>query len=174
MQHVDIAIVGGGIVGLTLAAALKHSELSIAIVDKAVCYQTLDEKPTARVSAINQANIKALQQFDVWSHLQQDRANPYTDMHVWDKDSFGDIHFSCDEMGSDALGVIVENQALVNALSKSVQVSLLIEFQVFTYSCFQFSPRQINNLLKRRSGSSRIMVSFSPTYLSTPTECIAV
>ena len=29
MQHVDIAIVGGGIVGLTLAAALKHSALSI-------------------------------------------------------------------------------------------------------------------------------------------------
>ncbi|PTT97804.1 FAD-dependent 2-octaprenylphenol hydroxylase, partial [Pseudomonas sp. HMWF031] len=127
MQHVDIAIVGGGIVGLTLAAALKHSELSIAIVDKAACYQTLDEKPTARVSAINQANIKALQQFDVWSHLQQDRANPYTDMHVWDKDSFGDIHFSCDEMGSDALGVIVENQALVNALSKSVEAQPNVE-----------------------------------------------
>ena len=77
--------------------------------------------------AINQANIKALQQFDVWSHLQQDRANPYTDMHVWDKDSFGDIHFSCDEMGSDALGVIVENQALVNALSKSVEAQPNVE-----------------------------------------------
>ena len=72
MQHVDIAIVGGGIVGLTLAAALKHSELSIAIVDKAACYQTLDEKPTARVSAINQANIKALQQFDVYRMVRTD------------------------------------------------------------------------------------------------------
>lgn len=119
MQHVDIAIVGGGIVGLTLAAALKNSELSIAVIDKAACYQPLTEKPTARVSAINQANIKALKQFDVWNYLQQDRANPYTDMHVWDKDSFGDIHFSCGEMGSDALGIIVENQALVNALAKA-------------------------------------------------------
>ena len=119
MQHVDIAIVGGGIVGLTLAAALKNSELSIAVIDKAACYQPLSEKPTARVSAINQANIKALQQFDVWNYLQQDRANPYTDMHVWDKDSFGDIHFSCAEMGSDALGIIVENQALVNALAEA-------------------------------------------------------
>ena len=119
MQHVDIAIVGGGIVGLTLAAALKNSELSIAVIDKAACYQPLSEKPTARVSAINQANIKALKQFDVWSYLQQDRANPYTDMHVWDKDSFGDIHFSCGEMGSDALGIIVENQALVNALAEA-------------------------------------------------------
>lgn len=119
MQHVDIAIVGGGIVGLTLAAALKNSELSIAVIDKAACYQPLSEKPTARVSAINQANIKALKQFDVWNYLQQDRANPYTDMHVWDKDSFGDIHFSCGEMGSDALGIIVENQALVNALAEA-------------------------------------------------------
>ena len=119
MQHVDIAIVGGGIVGLTLAAALKNSELSIAVIDKAVCYQPLSEKPTARVSAINQANIKALKQLDVWNYLQQDRANPYTDMHVWDKDSFGDIHFSCAEMGSDALGIIVENQALVNALAEA-------------------------------------------------------
>ena len=119
MQHVDIAIVGGGIVGLTLAAALKNSELSIAVIDKAACYQPLSEKPTARVSAINQANIKALKQFDVWNYLQQDRANPYTDMHVWDKDSFGDIHFSCSEMGSDALGIIVENQALVNALAEA-------------------------------------------------------
>ena len=121
MQHVDIAIVGGGIVGLTLAAALKDSELNIAIIDKSPCYQVLADRPTARVSAINQANIKALQQFGVWPHLQQDRANPYTAMHVWDKDSFGDIHFSCDEMGSDTLGVIVENQALVNALAKSLE-----------------------------------------------------
>ena len=121
MQHVDIAIVGGGIVGLTLAAALKDSELNIAVIDKSPCYQELADKPAARVSAINQANIKALQRFDVWPHLQQERANPYTAMYVWDKDSFGDIHFSCDEMGSDTLGVIVENQALVNALAKSVE-----------------------------------------------------
>lgn len=120
MQHVDIAIVGGGIVGLTLACALKNSELQVAIIDKADCIQALGEKPSARVSAINQANISALQALNVWSHLQQDRACAYTEMHVWDKDSFGDIHFSCDEMGSDALGVIVENQALVNALATTV------------------------------------------------------
>lgn len=120
MQHVDIAIVGGGIVGLTLAAALKNSELNIAVIDKKASYQPLKDKPTARVSAINQANIAALQQLDVWQHVQQNRTSAYTHMHVWDKDSFGDIHFSCDEMGSDALGVIMENQALVNGLAEAV------------------------------------------------------
>ncbi|MEQ3639494.1 MAG: FAD-dependent monooxygenase [Alteromonas sp.] len=121
MQHVDIGIVGGGIVGLTLAAALKESSLSVAIIDKHPLSTALGEKPTARVSAINQANIAALQSLDAWQHLQKDRANSYVAMHVWDKDSFGDIHFSCEEMGSDALGVIVENQALINALAQSVE-----------------------------------------------------
>ena len=121
MQHVDIGIVGGGIVGLTLAAALKESSLSVAIIDKHPLSTALGEKPTARVSAINQANIAALQSLDAWQHLQKDRANAYVAMHVWDKDSFGDIHFSCEEMGSEALGVIVENQALINALAQSVE-----------------------------------------------------
>ncbi len=120
MQHVDIAIVGGGIVGLTLAAALKQSELSVAVIDKNASFQPLSNKPSARVSAINQANIDALEKLGVWPFVAQDRLQAYTAMHVWDKDSFGDIHFSCDDMNQPALGVIMENQALVNALSEAV------------------------------------------------------
>lgn len=41
-------------------------------------------------------------------------------MYVWDKDSFGDIYFNCDDMGNDSLGVIVENVVLVNGLVESV------------------------------------------------------
>ncbi|MAI64114.1 MAG: FAD-dependent 2-octaprenylphenol hydroxylase [Alteromonas sp.] len=121
MQHVDIGIVGGGIVGLTLAAALKDSSLSVGVIDKHPLSTALGDKATSRVSAINQANITALQNLNVWPHVQPNRANPYVAMHVWDKDSFGDIHFHCHEMGSDTLGVIVENQALVNALAHTVE-----------------------------------------------------
>ena len=121
MQHVDIAIIGGGIVGLTLAAALKDAPCSIAVINKHPLVVPLLDTPSPRVSAINQANIEALDSLGVWQFVQQDRVNPYKAMHVWDKDSFGDIHFSCDEMGSDTLGVIVENQALVNALAQAVE-----------------------------------------------------
>lgn len=120
MQHVDIAIVGGGIVGLTLAAALKDAPCSIAVVNKTELLVPLNDAPSPRVSAINQANINALKSLGVWRFINTQRVNPYKAMHVWDKDSFGDIHFSCDEMGSDSLGVIAENAALVNALAESV------------------------------------------------------
>ncbi|ALM89523.1 MULTISPECIES: FAD-dependent monooxygenase [Alteromonas] len=124
MQHVDIAIVGGGIVGLTLAAALKDAPCRIAIINKGAIDQPLGDKPGARVSAINQANINALKKADVWQHIDESRANPYNAMHVWDKDSFGDIHFAGNDTGgeleSDTLGVIIENQALINGLAHSV------------------------------------------------------
>ena len=124
MQHVDIAIVGGGIVGLTLAAALKDAPCRIAIINKGAIDQPLGDKPGARVSAINQANINALKKADVWLHIDESRANPYNAMHVWDKDSFGDIHFAGNNTGgeleSDTLGVIIENQALINGLAHSV------------------------------------------------------
>lgn len=120
MQQVDIAIVGGGIVGLTLAAALKDAPCSIAVVDKSELLVPLSDKPSPRVSAINQANIDALKTLGVWRFINTERVNPYVAMHVWDKDSFGDIHFNCDDMGSESLGVIAENAALVNALTESV------------------------------------------------------
>ena len=120
MQHVDIAIIGGGIVGLTLAAALKDAPCSIAVINKHPLVVPLLDTPSPRVSAINQANIEALDSLGVWQFVQQDRVNPYKAMHVWDKDSFGDIHFNCDDMGNDSLGVIAENAALVNGLADSV------------------------------------------------------
>ncbi|GEA05472.1 2-octaprenyl-6-methoxyphenol hydroxylase [Alteromonas sp. KUL42] len=145
MQHVDIAIVGGSIVGLTLAAALKAVDVTVAVIDKNPSFQALAPKPTARVSAINHGNIRALEAFDVWSGVQADRASPYTSMHVWDKDSFGDINFSCDDIGSDALGVIVENQALVNALAQATS--------------------QQNNVLQITAGIERILAGPLQTML---------
>ena len=36
MQSVDIAIIGGGMVGLALAAAFKDSDLRVAVIEGAV------------------------------------------------------------------------------------------------------------------------------------------
>lgn len=159
MQHVDIAIVGAGIVGLTLAAALKGSDLSVAVIDKNDCYQQLSEKPSARVSAINQANICALEHVDVWNYLQKDRASAYNAMHVWDKDSFGDIHFSCDDMGSDALGMIVENQALVNALWEAVSHQPNVQVMTTVIERILAGPQQTMLMLANNDAiSCRLLV----------------
>ncbi|GGW93839.1 FAD-dependent monooxygenase [Alteromonas halophila] len=120
MKQVDIAVVGGGIVGLTLVSALADSGLTVAVISDAPLSQPLKATPDVRVSAINAVNAEALSARGIWSQIRNDRVCPYNEMDVWDKDSFGHIHFDCHDMQSEQLGHIVENQALVNALADGV------------------------------------------------------
>ncbi|MEW9797263.1 FAD-dependent monooxygenase [Alteromonas sp. CYL-A6] len=121
MQQVDIAIVGAGMVGLSLAAALEGSGLSVALVSTLPLRQPDTPQWDVRVSAINAANRQALETLGVWCRLNPEKVAAYQHMHVWDKDSFGEIHFDCASMQMPHLGHIVENQALVNALASQVE-----------------------------------------------------
>ncbi|WP_438887170.1 NAD(P)-binding protein, partial [Bacillus cereus group sp. Bce037] len=84
MQSVDIAIVGGGMVGLTLAAALKDSDLRIAIIESKAPDTQLDALPDVRVSALSRASETVLKNLGVWSGILARRAKPYLGMEVWE------------------------------------------------------------------------------------------
>lgn len=116
MHQVDIAIVGAGMVGLTLARALKDSGLSIAVISHQPAKSEIPDTPLLRVSAIHAANQTALQNLGAWPLMPQERLSAYTAMQVWDTDSFGKISFDCKEMQAPELGHIIENQLIVNAL----------------------------------------------------------
>lgn len=118
MHHCDIAIVGAGMVGLTLANALADSGLAVALISREPLTQPLSEQPGLRVSAINAANQRALECAGVWQRMPAGRISAYTDMTVWDKDSFGRIAFSAAENGLESLGHIIENQVLTNAMAE--------------------------------------------------------
>lgn len=120
MFQADIAIVGAGMVGLALARSLKDADLSVILLDTTPIAKPLSSQPELRVSAINAANKQALETLGVWQHIAQERLSAYTQMQVWDQDSFGQIKFSSEEMGTTELGHIIENQSLVNALHSQV------------------------------------------------------
>ncbi|MGL5604638.1 MAG: FAD-dependent oxidoreductase, partial [Plesiomonas sp.] len=66
MQAFDIVIIGGGMVGLTLAAALQDSPLRIAVLESQQPDTTLTDEPDVRVSALNLASQNILTHLDVW------------------------------------------------------------------------------------------------------------
>lgn len=69
MQKFDILIVGGGIVGLTTALAIrKLTTLTVAIVDTAEL-TPLSLVPETRVSAINIASQQLFENLGVWQKL---------------------------------------------------------------------------------------------------------
>jgi 2-octaprenylphenol hydroxylase len=127
MRAFDIVVVGGGIVGLTQALALKNSGLSVAVVESHVSQGMPIGDPQLRVSALTLATENILQNLGVWQNLDANRLCSYVDMQVWDQDSFGKIEFSADQVHKKQLGHIVENQAIRHSLWMQAQNSSHIE-----------------------------------------------
>ncbi|WFW14036.1 FAD-dependent 2-octaprenylphenol hydroxylase [Citrobacter freundii] len=124
MQSVDVAIVGGGMVGLAVACGLQGSGLRVAVLEQHVLQPlAADAPPQLRVSAINAASEKLLTRLGVWSDIVASRACCYHGMEVWDKDSFGRIEFDDQSMGYSHLGHIVENSVVHYALWQKAQQS---------------------------------------------------
>ena len=124
MQSVDVAIVGGGMVGLAVACGLQGSGLRVAVLEQRVPEPlAADAPPQLRVSAINAASEKLLTRLGVWQDILSRRASCYHGMEVWDKDSFGHISFDDQSMGYNHLGHIVENSVIHYALWNKAQQS---------------------------------------------------
>lgn len=116
-QAYDIAIVGGGMVGLATAIGLAQANLNIVVID-AGHTEAVSGEPRLRVSAINKASQRLLEHLGAWSYLDIARVTPYQKMTVWDKDSFGKIAFDASRIGETSLGAIIENEAISYALAK--------------------------------------------------------
>ncbi|MDI9765050.1 FAD-dependent 2-octaprenylphenol hydroxylase [Pantoea dispersa] len=117
MQTFDVAIAGGGMVGLAVACGLQGSGLRVAVLEKAPEPQFDAAAPASvRVSAINAACERLLQKLDVWSTILALRASAYHGMEVWDQDSFGSISFDDEQQGLSHLGHIIENEVIHSAL----------------------------------------------------------
>lgn len=157
----DVVIVGGGMVGASLACALADSGLRLAVLDSQpfaaqdAAPANLFTSPSAepafdpRVSAITPASQQFFNEIGVWDAIAARRLSPYTDMHIWDGDGTGSIHFSAADIHADLLGHIIENSVIVAALQQrlcgSNNISLL-------------TPVTLTGLTPPSSGSSEAQV----------------
>ncbi len=113
----DLIIAGGGMVGSTLACALGHADLKIALLEGAPLERIRPGEDTdLRVSAINRASQRIFAAVDAWSGMAAWRVSPFRDMRVWDAGGFGQIHFDSATLGEPLLGWIVENRVIQYAL----------------------------------------------------------
>ncbi len=125
-RQFDIVIIGAGIAGTALAAALSGNGLSLALVEAQPL--TRPELPTvcdlqhfdSRVSALTPRSRRFLEQLGAWDAIDGYRQCPYRHMTVWDAEGTGQIEFDCAEVNVPVLGHIVENRAIVSALLAGV------------------------------------------------------
>ncbi len=111
----DVAIVGGGLVGLTLAIALDRAGLSVALVDADEPAKLARDAFDGRAAAIATGSARVLQGLGLWP-LIAPHAEPIRDIRVSDGDSSLFLHYDHRELGSDPFGYIVENRFTRRAL----------------------------------------------------------
>ncbi|SQB37743.1 monooxygenase [Citrobacter koseri] len=124
MQSVDVAIVGGGMVGLAVACGLQGSGLRVAVLEQRVPQPLASDAPRHYACRLSMPPVKnCLRVLGVWSDILARRASCYHGMEVWDKDSFGRIEFDDKSMGYSHLGHIIENSVIHYALWQKAQQS---------------------------------------------------
>jgi len=116
LEKVDLIIVGGGMVGMAAACALKDSGLHVVVVERSEPVVRKSLGRDCRVSAIVMGNVQILQGMGVWEYIKD--IGPMHAMRVWDDQRPGGIRFDAGEIGEDALGYLVENSKLQAAMIK--------------------------------------------------------
>ncbi len=117
MLHYDIAIVGGGIAGMTLACALKDSGLSVVLIEA---------KPQSAAVAKGQAyaisllSSRIFQGLGVWQKMLP-QISTFRQIHLSDADYPGVVQFQPQDLNTDALGYVAEHGVLQTCLQEFLQ-----------------------------------------------------
>jgi 2-polyprenylphenol 6-hydroxylase len=106
----DVAVVGGGMVGAAAALALARAGFSTALLEaRAPAAWDANAEVDLRVVGLAPSSVILLDELGVWTSIRDARAGPYSHMHVWDAESGAAIDFDAASEGRDRLGYIVEN-----------------------------------------------------------------
>ncbi|MGF1547272.1 MAG: UbiH/UbiF/VisC/COQ6 family ubiquinone biosynthesis hydroxylase [Thiotrichales bacterium] len=113
----DVIVVGGGMIGLTLALALAREGKRVGVIEAREPAPFAPNDPyDQRVIAVSRAAQNLMARLGVWPQLQAWRVSPYQHMVVWDAQGDGAIQFSANDLGEPNLGHIAENRLLQLAL----------------------------------------------------------
>ena len=119
-MNVDIAIVGGGPVGASLARALATAGLSLALVEPKTPRPLPATGFDQRVYALNGHSRRFLERCGIWQELSPERIAPVREMRVFGDDA-SKIEFSAYRSGVAELATIVEEANLRLALQSSLK-----------------------------------------------------
>ena len=114
----DLIIVGAGLAGASLAAALRGSRLKIAVVESQPPARA--EGWDARIYAISPANVDFLSEIGAWQHLDPGRLTPVYDMRIAG-DAGGRLDFSAYDCGLRELAWIVESGLMQRELWETLK-----------------------------------------------------
>lgn len=139
---VDILIVGGGLVGLSLAAALRASPLSVALVDAQAPPPKPDKSLKARALVLNAGSVNYLKKLGVWSGLAMD-ATPLRAVHLSKQGCLARTRFRARDYDLDHFGHVIAADHLLYGMHHVVRPSEALKI---------YHEKKITNLQRSATG----------------------
>src|SRR5262249_39456441 len=120
--QVDVAIIGGGMVGASLAVAMSGTGLSTLLVEGIAPGSATQPSFDDRTTALGNASRRIFEGLGVWERLAAEAAAIRT-IHVSDAGRFGFARLTAVEQGIDAFGYVISNRVIGAALWDKLQKS---------------------------------------------------
>ncbi len=129
----QLVIVGGGMVGLSLALMLAKANIAVKLLE-AVTYPNYDDGNVApyhssfdaRNTALSRRSVQIYQKLGLWDALQQ-HATPILQVHITEQGSFGKARLVAEQEKVESFGQVIENAWLGRVLLTQVRQQPLIE-----------------------------------------------
>jgi len=120
----DVAVVGGGMVGAAAALALARAGFATALLEARppAIWREQDEIDL-RVVGLAASSVALLAELDVWASIRDRRAAPYRRMHVWEAAAGASIDFDAATEGRAWLGWIAENNLVQWTLWQALEAA---------------------------------------------------
>lgn len=168
----DVVIIGGGMVGMTLAVALADAGIAVALVDAQAAPERTATSYDGRSSAIAYGSQQVLAGIGVWPGVAAE-AQPILDIRVSDGDERGRtsrlfLHYDHRDLASDGeappFGHIIENQAIRRAL---------LDRLAALPTARHLAPARIVDLA-RHAGGVRVTLTPNPTGVTEIAATLAI
>lgn len=124
--EVDLAIVGGGLVGASLALALRPTGLRVALIEGVAPDAATQPSFDDRTTALGNGTRRVFESLGVWSEMVGEAA-PIREIHVSDAGRAGFARLDAREHDIDAFGYVITNRSMGRALNAALAEHLSLE-----------------------------------------------
>lgn len=129
----EVIIVGGGMVGLSLALMLAKTNIAVKLLE-AIKYPNYDDANLApyhssfdaRNSALSRRSVQIYQELGLWNALQA-HATPILEVNITEQGGFGKARLKANQEKVESFGQVIENAWLGRVLLTEVKQQPLIE-----------------------------------------------
>ncbi|MCH9055726.1 FAD-dependent hydroxylase [Synechococcus sp. PCC 6716] len=119
LPPVDVAIVGGGVVGLSLACALRQSALKVAVIE---AVPTSGAIAKGQAYALHQVSRQFFREIGVWEALAP-RIQPFEQVQLSDGTFSQTVRFDPQDLGTEVIGYVAEHAVLVDTLQATLKAA---------------------------------------------------